>query len=214
MMPSRREFLQAGLAASVLSRPALEPVEGTPAPLQIPPAHRAAPEFALYRVVSDDRFSSSRVFADEAERLGVERVHTAGDITDFWYGDLSSRWKTGPVAIAGLTAHGPLFCLERLAWDHGLRVMFRGTHQRLANGQVQHTLAGPAAALALVEQLDLGTSWAARIAPVVLGCRGDSDPASAVVCSASPRVEDAALVGDIEPSGPLYSWIIAPRCGA
>lgn len=213
-MPSRREFLQASLAASVLSRPALEQVDDTPAPLQMPPAHRAAPDFALYRVVSDDRFSSSRVFADEVERLGVERVHTAGDITDFWYGDLSIRWKTAPVAIAGLTPHGPLFCLERLAWDHGLRVMFRGTHQLLANGQVQHTLAGPAATLDRLEQMDLGPSWAARIAPVLLGCRGDGEPASAVVCSASPRVEDdAALAGDIEPSGPLYSWIIAPRCG-
>ena len=48
-----------------------------------------------------------------------------GDITDLWFHDLDPQWKKQPVAIAGLTAHGPLFCLERLAWDHGMRVVSR-----------------------------------------------------------------------------------------
>jgi hypothetical protein len=41
---------------------------------------------------------------------------------------LRAAWTKQPVAIAGLTAHGPLFCLERLAWDHGMRVVFRAEH--------------------------------------------------------------------------------------
>ena len=41
------------------------------------------------------------------------------------YRDLSQRWKAGAVAIAGVTTHGPLFCLERWGWDHGLRLAYR-----------------------------------------------------------------------------------------
>jgi hypothetical protein len=43
-----------------------------------------------------------------------------GDITDLWFHDLDLRWKQGPAPIAGLTTHGPLFCLERLAWGKGI----------------------------------------------------------------------------------------------
>jgi hypothetical protein len=46
----------------------------------------------------------------------------AGDMTRFWYDDLYHRWRQGPAAIAGLTGHGPLFCLERLGWEQRLRV--------------------------------------------------------------------------------------------
>jgi hypothetical protein len=48
-----------------------------------------------------------------------------GDITNIWYHDLQPRWQKAPAAIAGLTAHGALFCLERLAWDVGMRVVAR-----------------------------------------------------------------------------------------
>src|SRR4029453_3303581 len=73
------------------------------------------------RVVCDERFAPSVAFGLEAKRLGAEVVRTHGDITDFWFEDLSRRWKEQPVGIAGLTTHGPIFCLERFAWDHGLR---------------------------------------------------------------------------------------------
>ena len=82
----------------------------------------------LYKVVADVRFPMGRAFSLEAERLGVGMVRIEGDITDFWFDDLSLRWKNGPAPIAGLTAHGPLFCLERLAWDHRMRVVFREEH--------------------------------------------------------------------------------------
>ena len=52
----------------------------------------------------------------------------AGDMTRFWYDDLYHRWRQAPVAIAGLTAHGALFCLERLAWEKRMRVVYRREH--------------------------------------------------------------------------------------
>jgi hypothetical protein len=84
---------------------------------------------SFYKVVSDVRFADGDAFANEAERLGASVVRINGDITDFWFNDLSIRWKKSSVAIAGLTAHGPIFCLERFAWDHGLRVVFRDEHR-------------------------------------------------------------------------------------
>ena len=36
----------------------------------------------------------------------------------------------GHAAIAGVTGHGPLFVLEHLAWDHGMKVLVREEHPR------------------------------------------------------------------------------------
>jgi hypothetical protein len=89
---------------------------------------------SFYKVVVDRRFPDSVAFGAEMTRLGAP-VHTMqGDITDLWYHDLDRRWRQGPVAIAGMTAHGPLFCLERLAWDHGMRVVLRTEHPPAADG--------------------------------------------------------------------------------
>lgn len=113
---TRREFLQAGVAASLL--PLALPVGRTHAD--------AAP--ALYRVLYDVRFTESVAYGREAARHGLATTGFAGDITDFWYHDLSLQWRQQPVSIAGMTTHGPLFCLERWAWDHGLRVVSRAEH--------------------------------------------------------------------------------------
>jgi hypothetical protein len=34
-----------------------------------------------------------------------------------------------------MTTHGPLFCLERWAWDHGLRVVARTEHAVATAGE-------------------------------------------------------------------------------
>ncbi len=122
-MASRREFLQIGVAALALPisargvSPAIAGLAGEPA--RVP----------LYKVVFDKRFPASRKFADEAKSLGVSIHGMKGDITALWFHDLYARWKQGPAAIAGLTAHGPIFCLERLAWDQRMRVVFRADHR-------------------------------------------------------------------------------------
>jgi hypothetical protein len=118
----RRQFLHASLAAPLIPRTLLAvPADVAPgqAPLDLVP---------LYRVVCDDRFAPSVAFGADAARRGIPLERTTGDISTFWFDDLSLRWKTSPVAIAGLTAQGPLFCLERLGWDHGLRVVYREVH--------------------------------------------------------------------------------------
>ena len=61
-------------------------------------------------------------------------------MTRLWFDDIYHRWKESPVAIAGLTAQGQLFCFERLAWDQGLRVVFRAEH-----GAMEHCCPVPRA---------------------------------------------------------------------
>ena len=104
-----------------------------------------AGEFAptpLYKVIFDERFASSRAFAGEVRTLGAPIHGIKGDITDLWFHDLDARWKKEPIGIAGLTEHGPLFCLERLAWDHGMRVVYRADHTYRSDVYMEHELSG------------------------------------------------------------------------
>ena len=116
-MINRRQVLQSSLAATSIAL-----ITGVSlAPLQAAHA-KALGHPALYRVLFDQRFAASREFGREAQWRGQNAQGFNGDITNVWYHDLHPRWQQGPVAIAGLTAHGALFCLERLAWDVGMRV--------------------------------------------------------------------------------------------
>lgn len=124
-MASRREFLQAGIAASLL------PVAASAA---VSASEGTEPHCAFYKVIFDQRFPASVAFGEEWKARGAAVHVIRGDITDLWFHDLDLRWKQGPVAIAGLTAHGPLFCLERLAWDHRMRVVSR-VAQGTQNGE-------------------------------------------------------------------------------
>ena len=189
IVPSRREFIQAGIAASVLPG-----VTGSFPRPQV-----------IYRVVSDVRYVRSAEFGLEAARLGASVVRIRGDITDFWFNDLSLRWKEQPLPVAGLTAQGPLFCLERLAWDHGMRVVFRGEH-RLTSGATVHSLSGSPDALARAGMLARDSAaWARGMAHVVMACAaGPCQTASADFTT--PVDQALAATGE-----PLVSWVIAPH---
>lgn len=119
-MINRRQVLQSGLAAT--SIPLVAGVSLT----ALQAAHAKVLEHpSLYRVLFDQRFAASREFGRDAQWRGQPVQGFNGDITNVWYHDLHPRWQQGPAAIAGLTAHGALFCLERLAWDVGMRVTYR-----------------------------------------------------------------------------------------
>ena len=133
MAATRRDFLQLALTAPLL-----------PAARHLSAGNNATGDFltrahagALYAVLCDERFAESVAFAEDMSRRGTPVTRFRGDISDFWYRDLSLRWRADPVAIAGVTTHGPLFCLERWGWDHGLRIANRqdlsvpGQHETL-----------------------------------------------------------------------------------
>ncbi len=198
-MASRREFLQIGVAALALpisARAGLKPAVAA-----------AAGEFApaqLYKVIFDERHASSRAFASEVKRLGAPVRAIKGDITDLWFNDLDARWKKEPVAIAGLTEHGPLFCLERLAWDHGMRVVYRADHTYRADGYMEHEFSGSERMLR--EAVDLSSSgpdWSSRVASLLTRCPASRAQVSKLTV-VTPTVREAS-----DPEH-LVSWVIAP----
>jgi hypothetical protein len=193
-MTSRREFLQAGLVAATL-------------PMAVQANETAAAEAVstepLYKVLYDTRFPASVVFARRASTRGLVVQAMGGDMTRFWYDDLYHRWQAGPAAIAGLTAHGALFCLERLAWDQRMRVVFRGEHALAPAGRVAHRFEGPAPLLPAATRAANEASWAAALADVVAECpRGRAVQQAAKVLTVNAGTPPA--------SETLFSWVIAP----
>ena len=193
MMTSRREFLKGGLAASALPVAARAEIVALPPLATIP----------LYKVLYDTRFAASVAFARRAAARGLAVQAMAGDMTRFWYDDLYHRWQKEPAAIAGLTAHGALFCLERLAWDQGLRVVFRGEHSLAPDRCVAHRFDGSVALLAAAADAAAETEWAAALADVVAECPVEH----AARRSTSTLTVNATTLPTSEQ---LFSWVIAP----
>lgn len=110
-MPNRREFLQGGIAVSLL-------------PLLSRKGFSAVPPRALDMVVFDQRFHKGREFAQHAREAGLDCAAIEGDITRLYFKDLSLRWNRGPTTLAGLSTKASLFCLEMLARDHGMRLVY------------------------------------------------------------------------------------------
>ena len=203
-MANRREFLQAGLTALAVplaARAALSPglslLAGQPG---VTP---------LYKVIYDERFAACRAFASEAQKMGATVHAIRADVTNLWFDDLYAQWKQGPAAIAGLTAHGAIFCLERLAWDQQrMRVVFRGEHTYAAGGRLEHKLTAPPDVLRQASGLDAsGPDWASRIAGVVTRF-----PAERVRGENLHIATEFAKQAD-DPEH-LVSWVIAPTRSA
>jgi hypothetical protein len=201
-MTSRREILQIGIAASAwplathAARAAgFDGLGGA--------ATGSPPVVPLYKVIYDTRFAASVAFGRRATSLGASVHAIQGDMTRLWFDDIYHRWRESPVAIAGLTAQGPLFCFERLAWDQGLRVVFRAEH-----GPTGHVLSGPENLLAEARSVLASADWAAEMATVVIRCpSGRAEIGSGEVGCARGSGLSAA-------DEPLYSWVIAPAARA
>lgn len=194
-MTDRREFLQAGLAVSILGGTLLTSASASGAHLA------GGPVVPLHKVLVDASLPDGIAFGAEVARHGAS-VHTFsnGDITDFWYNELDLLWRERRAAIAGLTRHGPLFVLERFAWDRGMRVVFRAEHEP-ANAGVRHLLSGPSASLVgVADLLKSGSGWPTAMARGVAQC--------ALGCSPPSELE-VASAGRLAQSESVYSWLIA-----
>jgi len=193
-MTSRREFLKVGLAASALQVAARADM--------IAP-ERTAAAVSIYKVLYDTRFPASVAFARSAAARGLAVHAMAGDMTRFWYDDLYHRWRQEPAAIAGLTAHGALFCLERLAWEQRMRVLYRGEHAPAADRCVAHRFEGPAELTSAAAAATVDAGWPAGLADVIVECprgRVQRRVAQSLTASAARAPSSEAL----------YSWVIAP----
>ena len=156
---------------------------------------------ALRRAVFDERFAECRAFADELNSAGVLTSAIRGDVARLWYHDLRVQLSKNPAPLAGLTDRPAVFCLEELARDVGMRVIFRADHIMSQNGHTQHTAVGPASLVAATHNLPPETGFGRAIAR--LFSRFDID---------EPR--DTAAQKRTGPFSPennmaLVSWVIA-----
>lgn len=197
-MTNRREFLQIGLTATALPL-AASAAGATGAQERVP----------LYKVIYDTRFGESVAFAERARATGLVVAAISGDMTRFWYEDLYHRWREQPVAIAGLTAHGPMFCFEQLARDQGMRTVYRAEHRLDAGRGVSHRVTGPLPMLQASTGLPDRAHWGACMVEAITECpRGRAEIADWSAHSAGPA---AFEVSDTES---LYTWVIAPAVKA
>jgi hypothetical protein len=197
-MVNRRKFIQSSVAGAVLGGAGFAP--------QVFAADDARTRIPLYKAIYDERFPDSVAFALAARTLGVQTSAFQGDITGLWFNDLDARWREDQAVVAGLTTEAALFCLEHLARDHRMRVVYRGEHEFLSSGQVEHSFQRPDVALAYAQMLGRGdpANWAAPLARLVTGF--SSLPGMRHLDSTPPapaRPDDQLLV----------SWVIAPAYG-
>lgn len=198
-MSTRRELLQMGIAVTVL------PLDATATAWAAPSANTGWGEpVALYKAVYDTRFAASRAFGERMAARGITTAATTGDITGLWFDTLYPQWQKGAAAIAGLTARGPLFCLEQLARDHGMRVVFRAQHSSSSAGAVQHELEGADVVVDAVRRVAADTDWVSVVSDVI----ARHPRASAL--NASVQVHTARPALQVPEDEVLYSWVIAP----
>jgi hypothetical protein len=157
----------------------------------------------LAAVIVDSRHAPASDFGTRAAVQGIPVRAIEGDITYVWQTELSALWKAGPGAIAGLTERPALFLLERLAWDHGLRVAFEAEHRPDRHGYAAHRVRRTADPNLALELEAAGRSWPHALADALV--------ADDRVRSADFRPTDAGLAAHGGEPTPLLSWIIAPR---
>lgn len=196
-MANRREVIQAAVAATAL-----------PFVAKLSSA-RAAGRMRFHAIVYDERFEAGVAFARRLQYPGSDIQAIAGDITDLWYGDLYYRWRDEPVPIAGLTTHDSLFCLERLAWDHGLRLTYLAEHRQRSGGMAEHRLSGPQSLSMDIEALRYsGGKWPESVADLI-----SRDPLA--VSKPIPNIfvgnSGTSFVDSAQSDQKsLFTWVLAP----
>lgn len=200
-MTDRRTFLKTGITAL-----ALPTVARTAFSVPVYDSEEAKMDNLItpYKVIYDERFQDSVAFADAAARLGTTTHGIRGDITDLWYHDLYHEWKEGPAPIMGMTDEASLFCLQTLAQDQRMRVVFRVDHSFLSDNQIEHVISGTTGMPKEVSNLcDDGMAWNVRMSNVVLQCSDNH-----------VKPDTTRIVTRLErkPSNQdkLVSWVIAP----
>lgn len=160
----------------------------------------------LMGVVYDTRFAESVAFGRRSSALGLPAHAIAGDMTHLWYDEIYPQWKQRPTALAGLTAHGPLFCFAELARDVGMRVVFKAEHYA-TGAATTHAFTGPVPMLSTaLDACGRPESIWTSMADVVAQCPSGRIEIASATRTVSTRPVNAAPPG----TDALYTWVIAP----
>lgn len=178
-MPSRREFIQSGLAASALAAHPLTARGGEP--------YRPV----IVVVVVDQTSPQGPVFAAEAANRGTAAYAMGRDPGSVWMNQIEPRWKRDPAVVAGLTSRASLFCLELLARDYGMGLVYRVEHG------IRHVITGPESLSEWERRLTVaGKRWGAVAAAMAMNCPQTLEPRIGLL--------------DLVPETSLHSWVFAP----
>jgi hypothetical protein len=188
---SRRHFLQAAAAASLVPFAARVSLAATDAGATVRP----------WLVVAETRSAAAAAFAAEAGRWGIPVRPIDGDVTALWYDELDALWRARPMPIAGLTARPALFCLERLAWDHGMRVVYHAEHTQRADGTFAHVARMPVRGLNAAALAAEGERWSGHVASVLARL-----PAESAVARGPSTASTAAATDE---TATVFSWMIS-----
>lgn len=193
-MANRREFIQAAAAAAAA------------APAAAGMAHASGAGAApadIGAVVVDRRFEAARLLGAHMADRGRTVLEIEADVTELWTAHVKPLWSGRPVAVAGLTGRQALFCLEQLAWERGLRVVFHAEHMIAEDGSISHELLAGAGRPGAAEFAAGGEAWTAVFAQLLHGEFVADRPAGPSPAGLAPAQERG--------SETLASWIIAPR---
>ena len=189
----RRSVLKAGLASSFL------PLLGFNG---FAKAFDLQTNIQLRATISDARFAASSAFGAHAATLGIPHISSKGDITAIWLKHLDPLWREGKAAVMGLTTQDQLFCLERLAWDRGMKVLIRVEHQDSGRGDIAHKIEAP---LLLAERTAQAVQnekfWPAELAFLLGSCS-----TAQLIGSCGKR--EVTSKGNLDEQ--LVTWVIAP----
>jgi hypothetical protein len=191
-VPNRRDVLRYGAAASALIA----------APIASAPSARGVPPPALSEVIVDGTLDRAGAFAAAARAHGA-RVRIAGsDVGGAWRDAIAPRLRKSSAPLAGFTRGGALFCLELLARDYGLGLVYRIEHRADTDGLVRHALTGADDVRARLGSLaDAGLDWPSAAASLAVACTEDGSVAV-------PLLDLGARPGMVVES--MFSWVLAP----
>lgn len=190
-MMTRREWVQ--LCAAVAASPTVL--------AHAKPAKSVPGTEPLCAAVADRTSPDARAFGEAMAARAVPVHSIDQDLTDLYFKHLAPQWQQAPRAVAGLTRVAPLFCLERLAWDAGLRVAFLGRHQVVDGTRVRHVINGPEEAVETLCGSMRLLDWRIALADTFIEM-----PVEAAALRPLSAVRDATVAAD--PA--FFSWVLAP----
>ena len=198
-MATRRAVLQSGTAATVLSL-------GLPVTTLAENGFARQKTLPFFRVLYEQNIKESCDFAAASRAAGLDISGLVqGDVTSFWMHELSEVWPHKEASLMGLTTPGPLFCLEQLAPQFGMRVIFRAKHQ--ADNPLCLDMQGPDNLLEKFKSDTVIRDWSVHLAGLMGACpEGLVRMTENRVFSKQPVFHSTRLLEHKT----LVAWIIAP----
>ena len=177
-------------------------VAGTLTPTSVWSAsNRIGSARGLCRAVFDERYDECLEFARELEHRGAVTSGIRNDVAALWYEDLRPRLRQTKSPFAGLTDRAALFCLEELARDVGMKVLYRIDRTVEQGGRVRHDIAGPETIIEAARRLAAEENFGRAMARL----------ASQTEAPGPSRIAPQKRTGPFSPQigAVLVSWVIA-----